>query len=348
MGVSTASNVLLAKARAKYGKRLKQEDYKALMACNTVTQIAAYLKEKTEYKHFLESVDVNTIHRGQLESLIIKKNYFDVDLLSQYDMTSGAEFAHYIIFKNVVRLLMAKLMSLSSNVEFASFMQEDTMSLLSWHSKLDIKKIQNAKTYEELTQALASSEYAQLLLEFDLKDNKDIDFFAIGTNLYKRAYEKAFLAMSNTNSNCKKELQELLGSFIDINNFARILRMKDTYKCPPEFIKNNLFAGGNLTQKSLEAIVNSEDKQQALLEFDKSYIGKQTKNITYKTPSELVDRFRFKKSRHNMFFSTNAPVVLLSYVFLSEIEISNIYHIIEGVRYKVEKPSIEELLIYKD
>lgn len=348
VGVSTASNVLLAKARAKYGKRLKKDDYNALISCDTVAQIADYLKEKTEYGKFLESVDVNTIHRGQLESLIIKKNYFDVDALSQYDLTNGTEFAHYIVFKNVIRLLMAKLMSISSNLEFTSFMQEDTVALLSWHSKLDIKKIQNAKTYDELIEALSPSEYAQVLSKFKLKPGKDIDFFAIGTNLYKRAYEKAFVAMNNTSSACKKELQELLGSFIDINNFSRILRMKDTYKCSPEFIKNNLFAGGNLKQRAIDKIIDSEDTKQATLEFNNTYIGRQVKNISYKTTSELVDKFRFIKSRHNMFFSTNAPVVLLSYIFLSEIEISNIYHIIEGVRYKVEKASIEELLIFKD
>ena len=348
MEISNASNVLLAKARAKYGKRLKKEDYNALVSCSSVVDIAAYLKDKTAYGQFLSGIDVNTIHRGQLESLIIKKNYFDVDLLSQYDMTNGAEFAHYIVFKNIIRLLMAKLMSISSNLEFTSFIQEDSIDLLTWHSRLDIKKIQNAKTYSELIQALSPSEYAQVLSEFKLEEGKDVDFFLVGTRLYKRAYEKAFIAVSHTGSTCKKELKELLGSFIDIDNFSRILRMKGTYNCSADFISDNLFSGGNLKQKALDKIINSEDTKQATLEFNDTYIGKQVKNLSYKTPSELVDKFRFIKSRHNMFFSTNAPVVLLSYIFLSEIEISNIYHIIEGVRYKLEKSLIEELLIYKD
>ena len=37
---SFSSNAILAKARAMYGRRLKTEDYRALLACKTVGEVA--------------------------------------------------------------------------------------------------------------------------------------------------------------------------------------------------------------------------------------------------------------------------------------------------------------------
>ena len=47
-----------------------------------------------------------------------------------------------------------------------------------------------------------------------------------------------------------------------------------------------------------------------------------------------------------MRFSTVAPLVYATYMSLHHIEIENIIHIIEGVRYHVAPESIEEVLIY--
>ena len=45
---SLSSNVVLAKARAKYGKRLKEKDYRNLLDCKSVAEVAAYLNANTD------------------------------------------------------------------------------------------------------------------------------------------------------------------------------------------------------------------------------------------------------------------------------------------------------------
>ncbi len=346
LNIATTSNVLTAKARAKYGERLKQEDYAALLNCNSVVEIAAYLKNNTAYSEFLSGVDENTVHRGQLEAIVSKKSYFDVDLLSQYDTSNGEAFAHYVIFKNCTRLLMSKLLSISSGSDFTTFVSEDTVDLLSWHSGLDIGSIQLAQTYDELVEAISPSEYANILLDFKPNDGEHIDFFVLGTALYKNAYQKAFEASQRTSVSCKKELFDLFGSFIDINNYTRILRMKGAYKCKPSYISQALFSGGNISKKDIAAMVHAETVPEVNLILKRTYLGRQIKNIKYGRTDELLNKFRFMKSRRSMYFSTNAPVVLMSYIFLVEIERDNIFHIIEGIRYNMDRAVIESLLVY--
>lgn len=67
-----SSNAILSKARAMYGKRLTAADYQALLTCQSVGEVAAYLKQRTVYAQVLSGVNELTIHRGQLESLLKK------------------------------------------------------------------------------------------------------------------------------------------------------------------------------------------------------------------------------------------------------------------------------------
>ena len=40
----TTSYAVMAKARAKFGKRLTEKDYANLLACHSVTEVMSYLK----------------------------------------------------------------------------------------------------------------------------------------------------------------------------------------------------------------------------------------------------------------------------------------------------------------
>ena len=52
-----SGNAVLAKARALYGSRLRADDYRRLMACRTMTELAAALKEYPLYSEALGEVN---------------------------------------------------------------------------------------------------------------------------------------------------------------------------------------------------------------------------------------------------------------------------------------------------
>ena len=47
--MSEVSYAVLTKAKAKYGKRLKKDDYKHLLECDSISEIMTYLKTNTHY-----------------------------------------------------------------------------------------------------------------------------------------------------------------------------------------------------------------------------------------------------------------------------------------------------------
>lgn len=84
---SMSSNAILAKARTMYGRRLTDKDYEDLLACKTVPEVATYLKNETVYSEILSGLNENDVHRGQLETLLRKKIFYEKVSLAKFDMT---------------------------------------------------------------------------------------------------------------------------------------------------------------------------------------------------------------------------------------------------------------------
>ena len=70
-----SGNAVLAKARALYGSRLRADDYRRLMACRTMTELAAALKEYPLYSEALAEVNPQYARRVQLENLLRQSLY---------------------------------------------------------------------------------------------------------------------------------------------------------------------------------------------------------------------------------------------------------------------------------
>ena len=97
MSSTMASNAILAKARAMYGKSLSETDYKQLIDCRNVPEVAAYLKTRTCYSSVLTGLNESEVHRGQLEPMLRQDIYFDVFALSRYAKDKRLVFIDFII-----------------------------------------------------------------------------------------------------------------------------------------------------------------------------------------------------------------------------------------------------------
>ena len=79
-----SSNAILSKARAMYGKRLTKENYNDLLNCQTVGEVASYLKSRTVYGKCLAGINESEVHRGQLEVALRQKLFDDYASLCRF------------------------------------------------------------------------------------------------------------------------------------------------------------------------------------------------------------------------------------------------------------------------
>ena len=92
---NASGNAVLAKARALYGRRLRAEDYRRLISCRTMSELAAALKEQPLYSAALADVNPQYARRAQLESLLRQSLYTRYDSLCRYDRSAGSKVYEY-------------------------------------------------------------------------------------------------------------------------------------------------------------------------------------------------------------------------------------------------------------
>ena len=90
--ISYASNSVLSKARAMYGKRMRNKNYDELLACRNTIDIVSYLKRKTSYASILSSVNENSAHRFDIEQKLKYKLFVDFELIAEGRIKNNSMF----------------------------------------------------------------------------------------------------------------------------------------------------------------------------------------------------------------------------------------------------------------
>lgn len=345
MILSYASNAVLSKARAMYGKRLKEKDYLNLMSCDSVSEIASYLKHRTSYSDILSAINESDIHRGYLEDIIRRKLFYDFAVLGKYDLSSGEHFFNYIIAKIEIQEIMhiIMLMAAGKTSEYLYSMPV----FFGRHTKIDIYAFSSIKNFDDLLEATKKSVYKEVLMPFRPHNiNTPVDISQIEAALYTYLYDVVFHIIDKyTRGKTKAELNDLFNTYIDLNNMVRITRVKKFYNVDDEYIETIIFPFGTLGIKTLREYIYSKDPKQMMIDMKNSKVGKKWLSKGLDTIDKIPKYMRFIRSLHDIRFSISPPIVLMSYIFLKEIEILNIINIIEGIRYKLSSDEIKSMLI---
>ncbi len=337
-----SSNVIMAKARAMYGRRLKEEDYSALLKSRTVGEVAAYLKKNSRYAPELSKINETAVHRGYLEALLRCQLLEDYASLCRYEITVGELFSDYIIEKGEIEQLLTCLRLLC-----AGRSQEYLLNLPIFFTKymsFDPYVLARSKNYGEFLEGLRNTPYYKILAPFrsGSQEGLGVDFTAIENALFTHLYQKVFRIIDKrARGSLKRELRELFGSYLDMQNLTRIVRLKRYYKASPDYIRSVLLPFSyRLTDKVIGQLIQAQNMEEAHRIIDKTIYGRAYRKYDGYTADEIAVRMKFDQCVRKLRFSTHPSVALLTYLFLTEIELENITNIIEGIRYQLSPKEI--------
>lgn len=338
-----SSNVILTKVRAMYGSRLKKEDYDNLMICKSVKQIASYLKNNTSYSSVLASIDDKTVHRGHLEAVIKTKVFYNIEKLLRFELSTGNSFSKYLIARTEIQQIVRSLALLlgGKNEDYAFGMP----MYFNKFTKINFSTLASAKNYDDFLSALGKSHYRELLEKYHPKNGNAVDIESIECELYNYLYETLQNGIDGTaNKYSKQKLWDIISDYIDYGNFIRIYRSKKMGLQPDE---SSIVKYGNLKKKYIDNMLAAENAKEVLEIMKTTNLGKRLAKVEYNYIDEVQYRMIYDKCRMNIHMSIDPSIVMLSYIFLMQIELSNIITIIEGVRYGLPKSDIEKLLTLK-
>lgn len=342
----STSYAVSAKARAKYGKFLSERDYASILACQSVPEVMNYLKSNTRYASALKDMSDYDVHRGRLEMLLRQYLFDEFFSLCRYDWGISAGFSSYVIEKTEVDQITRFLILLNSNSTDKFIFQFP--SFLSKHTDFDINRLARARDYNEFLNALKKTRYYDVLKEFSPDAEGQLHVSDIENKLYELIIRDMLaLIEKKTKGSERDELMDIFRKLNDYSMISRILRMKKYYNLPAEVIKLNIRPEySSISPKLLDRMCEAESAEEAYKILAGTSLGRMTdryKDDEY--AGDIGSLIQYKLARRYLHFSQNPSVVMISFMFLSEIELMNVITLIEGIRYQLDKKTIQTLLI---
>ncbi|MDO4504108.1 MAG: V-type ATPase subunit, partial [Clostridia bacterium] len=95
----------------------------------------------------------------------------------------------------------------------------------------------------------------------------------------------------------------------------------------------------------LTSYINSPIEKQIMSDIKNTNRGRKWFSKGLDIIDKVPINMRYNWCKHNIRFSISPPIVLMSYIFLKEIEILNIINIIEGIKYRMPSEKIKQMLI---
>lgn len=343
---SLSANAITTKAKAMYGRRLRSEDYHALVHKKSVAEIAAYLKNETDYAGTFVNVKESEIHRGDLEALL-KKDMFERGCkLAHYADGKDKELFEIGIFKSEIDLILGKLRLFNSSL-YSEF-ESQIPFYLNRYTSFDLHKLKEAQTYSALCEILARTDYAKILLKYQPKGNELIDYPQVETALTKYYYDRVLLTIKrHLRGKTQSDCLTIFLTGIELQNISKIYRLKKYYHADAETIRPTLMLDYlRISKSKMEELIEAADAESFLRILADSPYRVFADNHDYVFIEYYADRIKYHLAERHMRFSTSPAIVFLTYTILHEIEMSNLVNIVEGVRYGVSADHIEKTCIY--
>ncbi len=340
---TAASNSIMTVSRAKYGKRLRPSDYRAMANMKTVADVASYLKTRTRYSAALSAVNENSVHRANLENALQNYNINEVYEMCRFERSLGSGLFRYIIKKYESDLLKSFLVYFKSSQNDA-FLTRLPMSVNKF-SSLDFEKMCSFREPSQLAEYLANTDYA--FLKQDILDENGIDLTLVEAKLDRSLFKSAADRLGTHAENNGQSIYSFITMRAQLYDFLVIYRSKKYYDCTPLEITPLLInIGGSISQKTMQKMVNAENSKTAADIFLTTKYGKYANKYGFdrnieKFCSRIINGY-IEKSIH---FSADPTVVTLAYIIFSEAEANNIINIAEGVRYGLSPEAILENIV---
>lgn len=339
-------NATVAKVRAMYGKRVSASDYSELVNKQSVSEIADYLKKNTHYSEILSSVDVNTVHRGFLESLLRRFNFEMYLKITGFERISKQEFYNFKIVNAEIDVILSCIRHINANSEDRII--NDIPIYINGMTHFDLIEIAKVHSFEEMLALLKKTPYADVLKDEHTDSNGKVDYSSCEVKLRTMYFNR----LENYVSRLAPQEADMVNSMIlidiDLINVINAYRMTAFFGEDEKTIKEMMFPFcGRLSEKKQTEVYSAPDAEEFIKRFSKTYYGRQISDSGYDMNNleDNANRLRFKYAKLALKTSSKASASVYAFTYLMGVELKNLICIIEGVRYGIPAKEIEKLII---
>lgn len=339
------NQALVAKIHAMYGRRLNGQNYRELLRKQSVSEAASYLKQQTDYSRILADINENIIHRGQLENILRRQLFDEYIKMFFYIDQKERDFYNFLVTRMEIDEILSSIRFINAGRQ-----GEYIFSLPSFFAKranFDLFALAKVKTFDDLLELLSATPYISIISKYQPGQDGKIDILKLEIDLSKYYYEKILdIIDRNFKGKTKENLRNSFGTEIDLENIVNILRIKKYFNANaselPGLILPYYF---KISKDELHSILQAPDIESTFKALFETEYGKVFKKPDYDFLEKYGQEIIFNYHRKFLVYSNSAPTIVVSYIHLKRVELNNIIHIIEGIRYGLPPSEISKLLI---
>ena len=341
---SAASNATLVKTRMKYARMLTSAQYRELMDCPGISEIASTLSSVPPFDHLLADARESVLHRGNLEILLRRAAYQEMLLLCRFDSSIGNHYFEYIVRQGEIRQLYIFLRFFGAGhpEEFALAISEFFVR----HSKIDLERLPECRSFDQILDALSGSPLRDVVASFRPKEGENMDFSMLESALQKHLFSFLFsLIDRDFGGATADELHALYGVHADLKNIQLVSREVQYFQPSPSIIRSQLIPYGQyLSKGQRDALCECRTREELSELIAHTRYGREL-HLADGLLDRQCDRLLYRQAKKNMSFSSHPAVVLASYWMLAQLQLEDLTTIIEGVRYHIPPEEFARFLI---
>lgn len=158
MGNLLSYSGIVTKIRAMQAKLLTDDHFQEIAELRNVAEVVSYLKKMPAYSEAFQAIDENTIHRGDVEKILIQSLYNDYSKLYRFSGMEHKKFLKLYLKRYEVDLINYCFRIVWNHYE-EPFDLNHKKAFFDRYSDISIDKLITSKTVEELVDNLHGTEY---------------------------------------------------------------------------------------------------------------------------------------------------------------------------------------------
>ncbi len=336
-----------ARVKALLGKTLEEEDYRNLLALDSVQDIFDYLYENTYYHQSLADLAGKEMHRRELERTLKKKFIDDYEIIFHYLSGPAGKFLRGLFDKFKIDDL--KMLLRTILIEHDLDYLKENLLYLGVHNGINIDELTAIRDYSDLLSAFKNTIFHDTLERFEdrYQDNKNL--FPVEMTLDFQYFLRLKKLADKLNKKDFQIVKDLLGTQVDLLNINWVYRIKRFYDLSSEEILNyTLPFHYRLKEEDLRSLARVDDADEIFdllsgTTYDKVFTAlKRDRSIVFE---KYFLSYLLKKARRWVVKGNFNIGTIMGFLFIKEYEIRDIITIVEGVRYSLSADEIHDYII---
>ncbi|MDO5423178.1 MAG: V-type ATPase subunit [Eubacteriales bacterium] len=345
MGKLFAYSGTTTKIRAMKSRLLTDSDYRDLSAMKTVTDALVYLKKKPGYDKLFANRDERTLHRNEIEIILIKSVYADFRKLYRFSSADQRKFLD-VYFGRYETAMLKSCMRRLFDHQSITFYTGSFREFFEKHSALDLEKLSTSRTLEEFVENLNGSRYyAPLKRVLALPSPTLWDFgMALDLFYFQWMWEQKDSVLKDKES--QAFFMDAYGAKIDLLNLQWIYRSRKYFQMPPAQIYAMVIpVQYRLKKEDIQALAEAGTPEAFRQALARTWYGRHFDALTPETLSQAYMQIRHRIQTDNARKEPYSVATVISYLFEKEHEIDRLTTALEGIRYGLAPEEIQNYVL---